>query len=124
MEPMCVSICPNGALKFGERDELLAEARERIAASPGEYVEHIYGENEVGGTSWLYLSSVPFETMGLVPHISEPVTLYAARAMGLVPSVLMGVMALMTGVYWLTKRRKELVRVETGDEKKKGDDEQ
>lgn len=124
LEPMCVSICPNNATIFGERDELLAVARERIATTPGKYVNYIYGENEVGGTSWLYLSPVPFETLGFAPHITEPVTLYAARAMGLVPSVLMSVLAVMTGVYWLTKRRKELIRVETGEEEKKGDEEQ
>jgi hypothetical protein len=27
-------------------------------------VHHIYGEHEVGGTSWLYLASVPFEQLG------------------------------------------------------------
>jgi Fe-S-cluster-containing dehydrogenase component len=54
--PSCVEICPNGAIKFGERDELIAEARQRIADNPDRYVDHIYGENENGGTSWLYLS--------------------------------------------------------------------
>jgi hypothetical protein len=27
-------------------------------------VHHIYGEQEAGGTSWLYLSAVPFEQIG------------------------------------------------------------
>ena len=79
-----------------------------MAATPGKYVDHIYGEHEVGGTSWLYLSPVPFEKLGFAKVGSEAVTVNAARAMGLVPPVLLGVAATMTGVYLLTKRRQKL----------------
>ena len=41
--------------------ELLEQAHERIRRDPHRYVDHVLGEHEVGGTSWLYLSSVPFE---------------------------------------------------------------
>ena len=105
LEPACVKTCPTDALIMGQREELLAEARARIAASPGEYVNHIYGENEVGGTSWLYLSPVPFEKLGLPTLGTSPVTADAERAMGAVPPVLLGVAAAMAGVYWLLKRR-------------------
>ena len=78
--PACVAICPNEALIFGKRSELLTLARSRIAARPDVYVNHIYGEHEAGGTSWLYLSSVPFEKIGLLnvgdvapPSLTEPV---------------------------------------------------
>ena len=117
LKPACVTTCPTGALKFGERDDLIAEARERIGASPGKYVDHIYGEKEVGGTSWLYLSPVPFEKLGLPTLGSQPVTVNVERAMGAVPPVLLGVAAAMTGVYWLTKRRQRLQAEE--DEKEK-----
>ncbi len=118
LKPACVTTCPTGALKFGERDELITEARKRMAAAPGRYVDHIYGEKEVGGTSWLYLSPVPFEKLGLAPHISEPVTVNAARAMGLVPPALLGMAATMTGIYWLTKRRQKLSQAEASDKEK------
>lgn len=62
--PACVQICPNEALVFGYRDELLALAHERIARRPDLYVDHVYGEHEAGGTSWLYLTNVPFEQAG------------------------------------------------------------
>jgi len=68
-------------------------------------VDHIYGENEVGGTSWLYLSPVPFEKLGLPTLQSEPVVVNADRAMKLVPPVLLGVVVLMSGIYWVAKRR-------------------
>jgi len=63
-EPACVESCPSGALTFGTRSELLRLARERIVQSPNQYVDHIYGEHEAGGTGWLYLSPVPFEELG------------------------------------------------------------
>ena len=119
MKPACVTTCPTGALKFGERDELLAEARERIAAAPGKYVDHIYGEKEVGGTSWMYLSPVPFEQVGLPTLGSEPVTVNVERAMGAVPPVLLGVAAVMSGFYWLIQRRQK-VSQESGDDEKEG----
>ncbi len=52
------------ALSFGSRRGLLEEANSRIYKEPGKYVSHIYGEHEVGGTGYLYLSAVPFEQIG------------------------------------------------------------
>ncbi len=62
--PACVEACPAQALLFGRRNNLLEEARTRIYTNPDRYVHQIYGEREVGGTSWLYLSAVPFEQIG------------------------------------------------------------
>ena len=72
--PACVENCPTGALKFGERAALIEEARERIYQNPDKYVRHIYGEHEAGGTSWLYISDVPLETLDprrIVRHMRE-----------------------------------------------------
>jgi formate dehydrogenase iron-sulfur subunit len=118
MEPACVKACPTGALKFGERDELIAEARERIAAAPDKYVDHIYGEKEAGGTSWLYLSPVPFEDLGFPVVGTEPVTVNVERAMGAIPSVLVGVAALMSGIYWIVQRKRKLSKGQQEDKKK------
>jgi formate dehydrogenase iron-sulfur subunit len=74
MQPACSDVCPTGALTFGDREELIAEARQRIADQPGEYVDQIYGDDEVGGTSILYLSPVPFEELGFAEVGDEPVT--------------------------------------------------
>ncbi|MFC2056042.1 4Fe-4S dicluster domain-containing protein [Chloroflexota bacterium] len=119
LKPACVTTCPSGALKFGEREELIIEARERIAASQDKYVNHIYGEKEVGGTSWLYLSPVPFEKLGLPTLGSESVTVDAERAMGAVLPGLVGVAAVMSGIYWFVKRNERMSQERAGKKEKK-----
>ncbi|NIQ97740.1 MAG: hypothetical protein GWO11_04320 [Desulfuromonadales bacterium] len=63
----CASVCPRDAIVFGKRGDLLAIARKRIAEKPEVYLDHVYGEKEVGGTSVLYLSkkNVQFAALGL-----------------------------------------------------------
>jgi len=63
-KPACVEICPNEALVFGTRKEMLDIAYGRINANPQRYQNHVYGEYEVGGTSWLYLARADFQTAG------------------------------------------------------------
>ena len=66
--PACAEVCPSGALLFGKRSELIEVAKTRIYQNPDRYVHHVYGELEAGGTSWLYITDVPFEQIGLLPH--------------------------------------------------------
>lgn len=73
-EPACVQTCLTGALKFGSREQLLAEAKSLIAAHPGKYVNHVYGETENGGTSYLIISHVPFADLGLPEVPSQSVS--------------------------------------------------
>lgn len=68
--PACVEICPVEALQYGKRSDLLRIAHDRVTNHPSKYVDHIYGEYEGGGTSWLYLSPRPFKelaALGLPP---------------------------------------------------------
>jgi Fe-S-cluster-containing dehydrogenase component len=62
--PACAEACPAEAVTFGKRSELIREAHRRLSESPDDYVHHIYGEHEAGGTAYMYLSAVPFEQMG------------------------------------------------------------
>jgi len=87
--PACVKACPANALMFGRRVDLLAEARRRIAANPGKYIDHIYGEHEAGGTSWLYISSVPFDKLGFPMNVGvRPYPEYTDAALGSVPLII------------------------------------
>ena len=62
-QPACVEACPEGASLFGKRRELIEIARQRIYQNPDKYHPYIYGEHEAGGTSMLFLSSVPVEKL-------------------------------------------------------------
>ncbi len=97
--PACAQVCPREVMTFGKRGELLRLARWKIKNNPGKYVDHIYGEHEVGGTSWLYIASEPFTSIGfpklgreapprltesiqhaLYHHLVGPIALYAVLA--------------------------------------------
>ncbi len=64
-DPACTEVCPTHAVIYGTRDELLAEAHQRLEGQPERYVPHVYGEHEAGGTQVLYLASVEFDKLGL-----------------------------------------------------------
>lgn len=104
-KPACVSGCPAGALRFGKRSNLLVQAKAQIATNPGRYVDHVYGEHEVGGTSMLYLSGVPFAQLGLPALGDLPAPRYAEAVMKKTPIIAVSVASLATGLYWLIKRR-------------------
>jgi formate dehydrogenase iron-sulfur subunit len=110
MEPACAAACPAGAITFGERDSLIAEAESRIQNKPDKYVNHIYGKEELGGTSMLYLSHVPFDKLGLPPLDSEPVTeLSETVATYGTPSVAASVAVFLGGLYyWFSKWEKRM----------------
>ena len=110
--PGCVEACPTKAVVFGKRDELIQMARQRLVESPGKYVDHIYGEHEVGGTSWLYLSPVPFEDLGLPELDDNPrgqTTLGFLATLGVVD--ILGPLALL-GLYRFATRREQIAEEE------------
>jgi len=118
MEPACTAACPTGALIFGRRSELLGEAHQRIQANPGRYVNHVYGEHEIGGTSALYLSHVPFEMLGFPTLGTRPNAASSEAAMIATPGVIVGAVGILSGFYWFTQRRVagEGVKVPRGKE--------
>lgn len=109
----CAEACPTGATKFGEREELIAEARQRIRENPGKYVNHIYGLTEVGGTSVLLLSGVPFEEFGYRADLSaDPLPMLTYRVLSRIPDVVPLGGILLGGVWWITHRREEVAAAE------------
>ncbi len=107
--PGCVEICPREALIFGKREELLNAAWVRITKNPDHYIPHVYGEKEMGGTSWLYLSSVPFEQIGMREDLGvTSAPQLTSGALGAVPIVVGLWPVLLTGVYAISKRKEKI----------------
>ena len=116
----CAEACPTGATKFGERDELIKEAEQRLHDSPGKYVNHIYGLTEVGGTSVLMLSSVPFEEFGLPAELTrDPLPLLTYRVLSRIPDFVPLGGILLGGVWWITHRREEVAAAEAQESAEK-----
>jgi len=109
----CAEVCPTGATKNGDRDQLLAEARQRIAEKPGQYYGKIYGVKEVGGTSVLFLSAVPFDQIGLRTNVpQEALPDLTWRVLDLTPDIVSTGSILLGGIWWITNRRGEVARKE------------
>ena len=102
--PACVEVCPTQALMFGSRRQILEEGKRRIAVNPDKYVDHIYGEYEVGGTSHLYLSSVPFDQIGFRKDLgTRPYPEYSTGFLYAVPFIFVLWPIAMLGINRATK---------------------
>jgi formate dehydrogenase beta subunit len=89
--PACAERCPTGALIWGKRDDIVKIAEKRINAADNKYIEKIYGQNDAGGTSVLYLSGVPFEKLGLDNLGTDPVPdLSESTAKIVLPGIVLG----------------------------------
>ncbi len=115
LAPACASVCPTGATRFGKRDALLADAHKRIADSPGRYVEHVYGEHEVGGTDVLLLSPVPFDEIGYPVNLPQgSVPNLSWQVMSQIPKFAFTASVFLAGVWWITSRREDVAAHEGG----------
>jgi formate dehydrogenase iron-sulfur subunit len=107
--PACVGICPVETMTFGKRTDLIDLAHKKIRDNAGRYVNHVYGESEVGGTSWLYLSSVPFNMIGFRTDLGTvPIPTLSKPFLSLVSPVFIAIPALAMGFYSFKKRRDKL----------------
>lgn len=109
--PACVEACPVQASIAGWRDEILEEAQRRVMLGSN-YVKHIYGSEEVGGTSVFFISDVPFEKLGFKTVPEQPMPVLTANALGDIPDVVLIGGSLLAGVYWITNRRKQVALAE------------
>jgi Fe-S-cluster-containing dehydrogenase component len=117
----CAEACPAGAITFGKREELIKIARKRIEENPGKYVDHIYGEKEVGGTNWMYIAGVPFDQLGFPTNLpNKPLIEETKGFLGAVPVVLTAWPALFGTIYAALRHREEIEKEEK-EEGKKGE---
>ena len=108
-QPSCVEACPENAMVFGERDDLLAEAHQQLRAEPSKYTQKVYGEYEVGGTSVLYISDVSLDFLGYKGDPGQEALPDLTWAwLNKTPEIFFGITALMAGTYWVIKRRMQM----------------
>jgi Fe-S-cluster-containing dehydrogenase component len=79
-KPGCAAACPMEAITYGKRKDILQVAHHKIKNNPTRYINKIYGEYEVGGTCWMYISKDPFEKLDFLslpnypmPHLPETI---------------------------------------------------
>jgi len=108
--PACAAACPTEAVVFGKRAELLEMARARIRQRPERYVDHIYGENEIGGTGWLYLTGRPLTEIGMLklpetagPRLTENIQ-HTIFRYGAIPFAIYGALG---AIMWFNHRKEE-----------------
>ena len=84
-----------------------------IVQSPDRYHPRIYGLTEVGGTSVLYLSPVPFEELDFDTTVAEfPLPDLTWRLLLHVPNVVLLGAGFLGASYWLYRRREEVAASE------------
>ncbi len=115
LPPACTEACRSGALTFGKRADLLEVAKTRIYQNPTKYIHEIYGESEAGGTSWLYISDVPFASLTLPQDVAKKsYPEMADGALSAVPFVVTLWPPLLMGLYTFSKRRDDVAGCENG----------
>ncbi len=107
-QPACTDACPTNATIFGDRSELLKIAHSRIKENPGKYINKVWGEHEVGGTSVLYISDIDLGFLSYqTKPVDKPLPEETAPAMESVPFAFVGMGGVMLGLNWIIRRRME-----------------
>ena len=96
------------------------QAHDRIQAHPDRYIDHVYGETENGGTSYLILSQVPFGELGLPALPSRPVKEVSEEVMGFTIPFALGLGTVLTAVaagvhLYNQKKEADTLKLETSE---------
>jgi formate dehydrogenase iron-sulfur subunit len=110
-KPACATTCVS-AITYGPRDEMLAEASKRMAARPEKYLKKLYGAEEAGGTSVIYLTALPFDELGFKHVTKRPLPSYTWQALRLVPGIFLTVGSSLSLLSWFTHRKDRLKQEE------------
>lgn len=105
-KPACVEACPQHALTFGERSELLGLAHETVKQAPNDYLPKVFGEFELGGSTLMYISNVSLDFLNFDGALGEePYPELTWAWLSKVPAITLCTAGLMTGLFWIIGRR-------------------
>lgn len=87
LEPACVTACPTGALKYGDREGMLSIARQRKDELTAQgHKPRIYGESELGGLGAIYILPETASAYGLLEDPKLPHARITAKwLLGIIP---------------------------------------
>jgi len=105
-QPACSAACPMEANLFGDREQLITIAENRIRERAETYHNQIFGLYEAGGTSVMYISTVDSASLGLPDNLSDaPPSILTGRILAQVPNIVVMGSFILSGTYWLYRRR-------------------
>lgn len=107
LQPACATTCPT-AISYGSRTEMLAEAERRIKKRPKHYHQAIYGKEEAGGTSVIYLTHQPLDELGFKHVTTRPLPSYTWQALRLVPGIFLTVGGGLSLLSWFNHRKERI----------------
>ena len=116
--PWCEQTCPNEAIRFGDREVLLQEARDRVAALRTRYPDaQVYGDTQLGGLGLLMvlLDRPPVYGLPEKPATPSVVRVWSEvvrpASAGLSAAAVAG-----AGLLFVVARRRHVREKEGGDE--------
>jgi formate dehydrogenase iron-sulfur subunit len=109
LQPACATACPT-AISYGTRGAMIKEAEKRLKNRPARYHQAIYGKDEAGGTSILYLTHRPLDELGFKPVTKRSLPSYTWQALRLVPGIFLTVGGGLSLLSWFTHRKERLKR--------------
>ena len=135
MEPACVTACQPDALQFGDRDEMIERAYERVDFLQGLGYENasVYGEDEVGGSHVIHVLKYSLDQYTLPENPEKPAFVDITQVMKPVTGLASGVTVLgLTAMFLLgigykrddlayNEETQDTLDVQTGEVIKHGD---
>jgi formate dehydrogenase iron-sulfur subunit len=121
--PWCAQTCPSQAIKFGERDEILGQAKARVAQIKTRYPNaNVYGETQLGGLGLLMILLEKPSIYGLPENPEMPQTLGTWQTLVQPASVGLTLASVaVTGLAFIIARR-EHNREKIAEEQKPGEE--
>ncbi|HEX9874013.1 MAG TPA: hypothetical protein VGA43_06600, partial [Deferrimonas sp.] len=103
-------------ITYGPRAAMIQEAERRLTRYPDRYIHKVYGKEEAGGTSVIYLTSLPFDELGFKKVTMRALPSFTWQALRLVPGIFLTVGGGLSALSWINHRRDRIKALREADE--------